>query len=76
MTKSSPSYSTKEAAKRIGVSKDTLLRWLYLKQVPEPARDRRNWRVWTDDDIARVVAWNNEIVPAPGRRQAEPQEVR
>ncbi len=76
MTKSSPHYSTKEAAKRIGVSKDTLLRWLYDGHVAEPARDRRGWRVWTDQDIARVAAWNDRIVPAPIRRQAEPQGVR
>ena len=76
MTKSSTRYSTKEAAKRIGVSKDTLLRWLYEKKVAEPPRDRRGWRVWTDEDVARVIEWNDRIVPARVRPQPEPQGAR
>lgn len=47
-------YSTKEAADILGVSKDTLLRWLELGYVEEPDRDERGWRVFTTRDLAII----------------------
>jgi len=76
MTKIEVRYSTKQAAQRIGVSKETLLRWLRDDPSREPSRDRRGWRVWTQQDIDRLVAWNSATTrPAP-QRQPEPQGVR
>lgn len=40
-------YRTREVAKMAGVHRDTLLRWLREGRVPEPARDRNNWRAFT-----------------------------
>jgi hypothetical protein len=43
-----------EAAQRVGVSPITLKRWLIEKKVAEVRRDRNNWRVFTEADIARI----------------------
>ena len=47
-------YHLKEAAGRVGVSPITLKRWLLAKKVAEVRRDRNNWRVFSDADIARI----------------------
>ncbi len=47
-------YSTQEAADRIGVSKATLLRWISSELIRDVERDQRGWRIWSDEDIARV----------------------
>lgn len=45
---------TAEAARRLGVSKPTLLRWFAQKRIGEVRRDRNNWRVFTDRDLERI----------------------
>lgn len=47
--------STAEAAKRAGVHKDTLLRWLRRGLVHEPLRDRNGWRYFTEDQVTEIV---------------------
>ena len=50
-------YTTQEVAKTIGVGYQTLLRWLYSKQIAEPERmmyGGQNLRLWTKADIARA----------------------
>lgn len=54
-------FSTAEAAESIGVSKNTLLRWLAEGRLAEPARDWRNWRVWNADDLARARALRDRL---------------
>lgn len=49
-----PTYSTAEAAKRLGISKATLLRWIKLRKVGDARRDRNNWRVFTEGDLQRI----------------------
>ena len=44
----------KEVARQIGVAPVTLRRWLLAGKVPDVARDRNNWRVFSDKDIARI----------------------
>jgi predicted site-specific integrase-resolvase len=53
----SRTYLCDEAARRIGCSRSTLLRWFREGKVADVARDRRGWRVFTDDDIARIRRW-------------------
>jgi len=64
MTSPTRRYTTKEAAQQVGVSKDTILSWLAKGRIPEPQRDWRNWRVWTDADIRRAIEWNSQMQPA------------
>lgn len=47
-------YSTAEAAVALGISKNTLLRWIRERKVRDVKRDRNKWRIFTDSDIARI----------------------
>ena len=61
--------STAQAAKQIGVSKNTLLRWLYAGLLAEPKTSKMpgsNWRVWTISDIARAKKVKARM--RPGRK--------
>src|SRR5262245_33948951 len=49
------SLSTAEVARRAGVHRDTLPRWLRAGLVPEPNRDRHGWRDFTPTEAARVA---------------------
>jgi excisionase family DNA binding protein len=44
-------YSTREVAEMVGISKDTLLRWLRQKKIPEPMRDDNGYRVFGRTDL-------------------------
>jgi excisionase family DNA binding protein len=46
--------STQEAARELGISKPTLLRWIKDGKITDVKRDRNNWRVFTADDIRRI----------------------
>ncbi len=54
---------TAEAAKRAGISKATLLRWLREGKIKETARDVRGWRVFTEDEVAMIREYANAITP-------------
>ena len=60
--------STVEVAKRIGVSKSTLLRWLDEGLVDDVERDWRGWRVWKQQDIERIKAFQLEYHSKPIKR--------
>lgn len=66
-------FSAKEAAAAADISKNTLLRWLKQGKVPEVARDRNGWRIFTEEDVERIRAYAQRTTPpeafAPG---AEP----
>jgi excisionase family DNA binding protein len=47
-------FSTHQAAKEIGISKPTLLRWIREKKIADVKRDRNKWRVFTEADIQRI----------------------
>ncbi|MHC4529397.1 MAG: helix-turn-helix domain-containing protein, partial [Planctomycetota bacterium] len=40
-------YTTAQAAKQIGVCKNTLLRWVYEGLIPDVGQDWRGWRSWS-----------------------------
>jgi DNA-binding transcriptional MerR regulator len=51
-----------EAARMIGVSPITLKRWLLKKRVDEVARDRNNWRCFSEKDIVRIKEFKDRLV--------------
>jgi predicted site-specific integrase-resolvase len=58
-----PSYSTAEVATAIGVSKKTLLRWLYAGKLPEPKHEIFGGvesRVWSESDLKRARAFREQ----------------
>jgi DNA-binding transcriptional MerR regulator len=64
------SYTLKVAAKLIGVSPVTLKRWLLTSRVAEVARDRNNWRSFSDADVRRIRRFAEKIVPPRKRANA------
>ncbi len=66
-------YSTAQTAKIIGVSKNTLLQWLYSGLLREPKRSRVagvQWRIWSEADIerARKIKGTRKRGPKPKRK--------
>ena len=55
-------YSTQEVAIAAGISKATLLRWLKNGDVPEPMRDRRGWRIFSEDHVGEIRAWAHKTI--------------
>ena len=46
---------TRQVAKILGVSLNTLYRWLKSEKISEPNRDPvNNYRLWTADDVDRI----------------------
>ena len=63
-------YRTSEACRMVGISRTTLLRWLRQGQLKIPEyRDRRRWRLFTEDDVNRL---NREANRVTASRQLEP----
>lgn len=46
--------TTAEAARALGISKTTLLRWFKENKINDVARDRRGWRVFTNKDVETI----------------------
>ncbi len=61
-------FSTVEAAKCVGVSKNTLLRWLDEGLIEDVQRDWRGWRLWRAQDVERVKAFQEAYHSAPLKR--------
>src|SRR5439155_27266760 len=68
MTSSDEPFSTAEVATQAGVHRDTLLRWLRQRIIPEPSRDRNGWRVFNSNEAATVVAFAKSSQSGGGQR--------
>jgi excisionase family DNA binding protein len=56
-------YSTAEVAGAIGVSKNTVLRWLYAGKLPEPKTQTFGGvesRVWSEADLKRAKIYREQ----------------
>jgi len=55
-------YRTLEASKLAGISRATLFRWFREGIIEDMAiKDRRGWRLFTEEDIDKVRAEVNKI---------------
>ena len=63
--------STCQAARRIGVSRSTQLRWFREGRVEEVGRARNGWRFFTPGDLTRRRAYADGQVLPPVRGSAE-----
>jgi excisionase family DNA binding protein len=64
-------YTTAQVAKVIGVSKNTLLKWLYSGVLREPKKAQVGgvrWRVWSSSDIDRARKLKGTLKPGPKAR--------
>jgi len=55
-------YRTSEACRRAGISRATLFRWLRTGILEDVMRrDRKGWRLFTQDDINRIKSEATKI---------------
>ena len=55
-------YRTAEVCRKVGISRTTLFRWLIEGIFSEPEhRDRRGWRLFTEDEVKKMEAEANRI---------------
>ena len=67
--------STREAAERVGVSRNTLLRWFREGRVQDVRRDRNGWRFFAPEDIARIRDYAERQSPPPAPPGAGPNHM-
>ncbi len=63
--------TTHQVAEMAQVHRDTLLRWLREGRVPEPARDRNGWRVFTLEEAQSIVQYAQGVQPTTVPRMRE-----
>ncbi len=49
-------YYTSEVCQRVGISRPTLFRWLRRSILEKSHKDRRGWRIFTEDDLSKIQA--------------------
>lgn len=54
-------YKTSEACKKTGISRATLYRWLKVGILEKYHKDRRGWRLFTEEDLNRIRAEVSKI---------------
>jgi DNA-binding transcriptional MerR regulator len=61
-------YRTSETCHKAGISRATLCRWLKAGILAKSYKDRRGWRIFTEDDLNRIraEATRIEVEYAPG----------
>lgn len=61
-------YRTSEVCQIARISRSTLLRWLKEDSLEIPDyRDRRSWRLFTEDDVNLLVSEANRVWEARGK---------
>ena len=54
-------YKTSEACEKSGISRATLYRWLKAGILKKYCKDRRGWRLFTQEDIDKIRAESRKI---------------
>jgi hypothetical protein len=49
-------YETTEVCEKVGISRPTLFRWLKRGLLIKLHRDRRGWRLFTEEDLNKIQA--------------------
>jgi MerR HTH family regulatory protein len=49
-------YEATEVCEKVGISRPTLFRWLRRGLLINLHRDRRGWRLFTEEDLKRIQA--------------------
>jgi DNA-binding transcriptional MerR regulator len=64
-------YTTKEAAKEVGVSRTTLQYWIATAKISPPelqVHNRRAARLWTSEEIKQMKLLAKTLKPGPSRK--------
>lgn len=64
-------YRTAEACTRAGISRATLFRWLKAGILKKTCRDRRGWRMFTENDLDLMRAEAEMIKVEYSRKKNE-----
>ena len=56
-----PFYTTSETCEKVGISRATLSRWLKEGLLQKLYKDRRGWRIFTEDDLNKIQAETRRI---------------
>lgn len=68
-------YWTAEACRIAGTSKNTFFRWVKDGAFADVEhRDRRGWRLFTEDDLDRLKAEVNQIGPNTSKIRREQEQ--
>ena len=51
-----PFYTTSETCEKVGISRATLSRWIKGGLLQTLYKDRRGWRIFTEDDLNQLQA--------------------
>jgi len=54
-------YRTQEAYRKVGISRATLLRWLKAGVLKRLSRDTRGWRLFTEEDLSKILMKANKV---------------
>ena len=55
-------YTTKDVIRKVGISRTTLFLWLWHKKIPEVRRDRNGHRIFTQEDIDRIIDFKDKLI--------------
>lgn len=56
-------YKTHEIAKITGVTVQTIYNWLRKDKIPEPERNYNGHRIFTNEDLKRILDYKNRVSP-------------
>jgi len=54
-------YTTAETCEKTGISRATLSRWLRQGILKELHKDRKGWRLFTEDDLSKLKAETERV---------------
>ena len=54
-------WSASEVCKQVGISRPTLYRWLKRGILTKLHRDRKGWRMFTEEDLMKIRLEANKI---------------
>lgn len=60
-------YTTKQACKKIGISRQAIIQWFNMGYIEETQKDRFGYRIFTDDDIKRIKEFKEKNYYKRGR---------
>ncbi len=55
-------YRTSEVCTEVGISRATLFRWIREGILKKSRRDRRGWRLFTEDELKKLKAEINQVI--------------
>jgi len=65
MVKEQKLYNISELAEKLGLTRQTIYQWIEKGWV-RPRRDYRDYPVFTEDDVEKIVKWKNTIKQRSG----------